>query len=524
MAERLTLQDADGPAGADPRWPDIHPLLRTLDFGGQFSLHFALCDSPEVRSRIIAAVRASPRGQYVDERRLDHPVPSLYRVLRSDPPMPDASAVFVYGLESWIGSVVGPEGQRFIVGLNHFREGFRTVLHCPLVIWLPRYLLPIITDLAPDFVSVRTSTYDFTEPAPETWERAWLDARSGVDSSTADERRSVLAEIESLLARSPGPGGTGYDPRARARQLADAGGIRFDLADYDIALKYFQESLAIMRETGDRQGEAAALNNISQVYEARGEYDKALEYLEQSLARRESSDRRGKAVALINISQIYKARSDYDKTLDSLQQALAITNEVGDREGQAAALNSLATLSVDRGEDDKALDYLQEALAIQRAIRDRQGEAATLNNTAQISAKRQHYDEAQEYLQQSLAIRREIGDRPGEATVLNNLASVSLSRGNYNHAMDLLQQALVIQREIGDRPGMCPTLFNIGRVHMQKQQVSDVNTAWVQSYRIAREIGLAPALDALDKLAKQLGETGLDYWERLASSQELSAD
>ena len=48
------------------------------------------------------------------------------------------------------------------------------------------------------------------------------------------------------------------------------------------------------------------LNNISQIFRARGDYDQALEFLEQSLAiQKEIGDKSGMGTTLNNISQIF---------------------------------------------------------------------------------------------------------------------------------------------------------------------------------------------------------------------------
>ncbi len=49
-------------------------------------------------------------------------------------------------------------------------------------------------------------------------------------------------------------------------------------------MKYLKQSLSIRKEIGDRVGEGEALNNIAVNYHARGDYDTALEYLEQSMS------------------------------------------------------------------------------------------------------------------------------------------------------------------------------------------------------------------------------------------------
>ena len=90
-------------------------------------------------------------------------------------------------------------------------------------------------------------------------------------------------------------------------------------------MKYLEESLAIQREIGHWCSGGATLNNIAEIYHARGDYDQALKYLEQSLAIcREIGDRAGEGTTLNNISQIYHACGDYDQALKYLEQSLAI--------------------------------------------------------------------------------------------------------------------------------------------------------------------------------------------------------
>ena len=74
-------------------------------------------------------------------------------------------------------------------------------------------------------------------------------------------------------------------------------------------MKYLEDSLKIAKEIGNKAGEAATLNNISQIYDARGDYDTALKYLEDSLKiAKEIGDKAGEAATLNNIGSIYRAR------------------------------------------------------------------------------------------------------------------------------------------------------------------------------------------------------------------------
>ncbi len=260
--------------------------------------------------------------------------------------------------------------------------------------------------------------------------------------------------------------------------------------DYDTALKYLEQSLKIRREIGDRAGEGVTLNNMATAAHARGDYDTALKFLEQDLKiGREIGDRAGEGTTLSNIGQIYKARGDYDTALKYLEQSLKIRREIGDRAGEGTTLNNISQIYDARGDYDTALKYLEQSLKIRREIGDRAGEGATLNNIGQIYKARGDYDTALKYLEQSLKIRREIGDRAGEGQSLNNISQIYDARGDYDTALKYLEQSLKIRREIGDRAGEGATLNNISGIYRARGDYDTALKYLEQSLKILREIG-----------------------------------
>ena len=76
------------------------------------------------------------------------------------------------------------------------------------------------------------------------------------------------------------------------------------LGYYDLAKEVYFKALAIQREIGDKSGEGTTLNNISQIFKARGDYETALTYLKDSLAiQREIGDKSGEGTTLSNIDR-----------------------------------------------------------------------------------------------------------------------------------------------------------------------------------------------------------------------------
>ncbi|MFE1746371.1 tetratricopeptide repeat protein [Coleofasciculus sp. H7-2] len=221
------------------------------------------------------------------------------------------------------------------------------------------------------------------------------------------------------------------------------------LGQYPQAIDYHQQSLAIFREIGDRNGEAASLGNLGAAYDSLGQYPLAIDYHQQSLGiEREIGDRNGEAASLIGLGNAYGSLGQYPLAIDYHQQSLGIEREIGDRNGEAASLNNLGIAYRSLGQYPLAIDYHQQSLGIEREIGDRNGEAASLIGLGNAYNSLGQYPLAIDYHQQSLAIFREIGDRKGEATTLQNLASLYQQCGRVQEGFAAAYQAQEILQEL----------------------------------------------------------------------------
>ncbi len=352
---------------------------------------------------------------------------------------------------------------------------------------------------AGDLWDFRHHTYWLEGMPPADWE-ALLPALDGAVTKTAltaEDKETIAAhlrEVRALIDQTP-------DPEEKAalfldlsqwltRRYAPALGAEVALTGIELlpagpsalrarlehelgyalrrdhnlsdALTHYDRALAIRRETGDRSGEGATLNNIAQIYHDWGRYDEALHGLEQSLViRREIGDRAGEGPTLNNIAAVYHAWGRNDEALPVLEESLVICREIGDRVGEGITLNNIAQIYQAWGRYDEALPVLEHSLTICREIGDRAGEGTTLNNIAQIYWTWGRYDEALRGLEQSLALWREIGDRAGEGATLNNIAQIYQAWGRNDEALQAMEQSLSIRREIGDRAGEGGTSWNL---------------------------------------------------------------
>ena len=142
--------------------------------------------------------------------------------------------------------------------------------------------------------------------------------------------------------------------------------------DYDTAHTYYQQSLTIFEELGNRAGMAATYHQLGVLAQDRGDYDTAHTRYQQSLTIfEELGNRAGIATSYHQLGILAQARGDYDTARDHYQQALTIFEELGNRAGIAKTHHQLGILAHDQSDHDTARDHYQQALTIFEELGDR---------------------------------------------------------------------------------------------------------------------------------------------------------
>ncbi len=319
----------------------------------------------------------------------------------------------------------------------------------------------------------------------ETAEQGWYANHLGRVLHRIGDLQAAKRWLEKSLERAQG-----MDPELESNIINNMALVYSDTGQPGNALKLFEQALPIVREVGDRAGEATTLNNMAAVYGDIGQPVKALELYEQALPlRRAVGDRAGEATTLNNMALVYSKTGQLGKALELSEQALPIVRNVGDWAGEAAILNSMALVYSATGWSGKALELSEQALPIVRAVGDRAGEATTLNNMAAVYSASGQSGKALELYEQALPMHREVGNRAIEATTLNNMAAVYGDIGQPVKALELYEQALPLRRAVGDRAGEATTLNNMALMHSDAGLPGKALELYDQALPITREVG-----------------------------------
>ena len=271
--------------------------------------------------------------------------------------------------------------------------------------------------------------------------------------------------------------------------LNDIGAVYNHLSQYNTAVDFFQQALAIEREVKNKNGEATLLNNLGSAYDSLSQYDKAIDFFQQALIiNREVKSMAGEAGTLNNLGIAYDNLSQYGKGIDFFQQALFIFREINSTAGKAAALSNLGYAYVHLSQYDNAIDFYQEALTFERQVKNRLEEAGILSNIGDAYTRLGRYNKAIGFFQKALSIEREVKIRAGESITLNNLGSAYIHLGRYDKGIYFFQQVLIIQREIKDRAREATALNNLGAAYSNLSQQDKAIAFYQKALTIQREI------------------------------------
>jgi tetratricopeptide (TPR) repeat protein len=231
------------------------------------------------------------------------------------------------------------------------------------------------------------------------------------------------------------------DTRARARALLGAGVCTTGLGgDYTGARLLFEESLALARAAGDRDGSAEALYRLG-LLALLTQDSQARELLEESLALfREQQDAWHIAWALRRLGQIAQNERNPERAAALLEESLRLARAVGQPSGIAWSLSLLGDLALDQGDVERARPLLEESLALARTLGDQNMLTAALGRMGFLARQQGDLGRAQAYFEENLARGRALGLR--DAGTLFFLSCVALESGDVGRARALATESL----------------------------------------------------------------------------------
>jgi tetratricopeptide (TPR) repeat protein/transcriptional regulator with XRE-family HTH domain len=246
---------------------------------------------------------------------------------------------------------------------------------------------------------------------------------------------------------------------------------------------------AMARDTGDSEGQAAALVHVGVLHRQLGQLRSAKMALGQAVRLyRRLGNHRGLAAALLESGVVKRLSDMAEDGGRDLSEALALYRKLGDPHGEAGALAELGALQRQTGAFETALDNLQQALSLFRGLGMRYGEAVTLGYLGTVQQTTGAIEDARKSLDDALDIYRERREPIGQANMLLFLGSVHKDAGRLEEAVSALDEARSLYEAAGYQRGVAGALTFLGDVQQLNGDPEAANRSVSEALKIFREV------------------------------------
>jgi len=291
--------------------------------------------------------------------------------------------------------------------------------------------------------------------------------------------------------------------------------------NYEKAMEYYNESLKIMEAAGYKKEIAVALNNIGYIYLTQGKAVIALEYYMNSLRiKKEIHDEKGIANSLNNIAQIYYDHGEIIKALEYNIKSLKIKEKLKDNRGISASLNNIAVIYLDLEDRDKALEYHLKSLELNEAIGDKKMIVVILSNIGLIYTGDGDFQKGLEYYNRALTISESVSDKHGLIYSLKNIGIVYSKKGEYEKALTYFKKSLTISEKIGDKKEIASLFHQMANVYLKKNKIASAKTSAKKSMVLAQELGYPLRIRDASEVLKVIYQKEKN-WKEAYNMQEM---
>lgn len=238
--------------------------------------------------------------------------------------------------------------------------------------------------------------------------------------------------------------------RIEARILYSMGVLAWYKGETNLALDFANHSLKMLEvNLGTDPGIISKVCQfLATLHWQKGELNKAKEFYVKVLAlQRERGDLYLRIRILQGLSLTSFDLGEWQHALECLEEAKGLCEKIGDRQGLGDTLCNLGIILEDLGDWQKAISYYKKDIEIRQNLKDDKGLAIALINTANLFTKKGDFIDAETLLREAQTIAEQNKDFEILSDTYLGKVKLALMRENSDDAVKNLASAFRFKRK-----------------------------------------------------------------------------
>ena len=242
------------------------------------------------------------------------------------------------------------------------------------------------------------------------------------------------------------------------------------LGNFNDAIEYYNKSLSIAKEVGDKKAEGDACGGLGCTYDALGNFKEAMMFYKKELTiAKATADRDQEGRAYGHLGSAYLHLGKNDKAGENFEKQLSLAEE-GRNEAHYSINKAYDSIGLFQGSTEYRNKYLsiehhKRRLAIAEDMEKSAHIGHACANLGKVKQLLGNYTEATEYYERSLSTAKEVVDSVGEGLAYSGLGIVNQLQGNFQKAVEYHTKGLSIAKQMGNSVEEGRAFCNLGNVH-----------------------------------------------------------
>jgi len=256
--------------------------------------------------------------------------------------------------------------------------------------------------------------------------------------------------------------------------------LTFRKGEFDLARQLYEQSIKILRPTGDKPLLADGLIYLGIILHLSGKYEQSKLAVDEGLfLAQECNDRWIEAYGIYNLGYLDYLQGNYNEGYAQMMTGLAIWRDIGDPFSVALGLNFLVSTLIKLNRYEEAKVSMLESISLCEQTKNRWGMGTAYRYLGLVEMASGQLSEAEAHFRKSLEIFGDYTIGWDIARSLSYMGEVLMMSGNLSEAREYFLDALHISLDASSTPSAINALAGLSNLQAQS---GNIESAYILCY------------------------------------------